>query len=148
VRTGITIDGLDGFLDEPVVAVLATIRSDGSVLLSPVWHEWRDGGFNVWVGGKDVKAEHLRRDPRATIVVAESRPPLRGVEVRTEARLIREDAVGTAIRIGGRYIGQERADSYVRSFSDDQLTVRLVPGTLRIWDFADEYGGGKFAEPT
>ena len=50
-----------------------------------------------------------------------------GVEVRTEAQLICEDAVGTAIRIGGRYIGQERADSYVRSFSDDQLKVRLVP---------------------
>jgi PPOX class probable F420-dependent enzyme len=148
VRTGITIEDLDGFLDEPVVAVLATIRSDGSVLLSPVWHEWRDGGFNVWVGGKDVKAEHLRRDPRATIVVAESGPPLRGVEVRTEAQLIREDAVGTAIRIGGRYIDQERADSYVRSFSDDQLTVRLVPGTLRVWDFADEYGRERFAEPT
>ena len=148
MRTGITIEDLDGFLDEPMVAVLATIRSDGSVLLSPVWHEWRDGGFNVWVGGKDVKAEHLRRDPRATIVVAESRPPLRGVEVRTEAQLIREDAVATAIRIGGRYIGQERADSYVRSFSDDQLTVRLLPGALRVWDFADEYGRGQFVDPT
>ena len=144
MRTNLTIEDLQGFLDEPVVAVLATIRADGSVLLSPVWHEWRDGGFNVWVGRTDVKAEHLRRDPRATIVVAESAPPLRGVEVRTEASLIREDAVETAIRIGARYIGPERADAYVRSFSSDQLTVRLVPGTLRAWDFSDEYGGGQF----
>jgi hypothetical protein len=45
------------------VAVLATLRIDGSVLLSPVYHEWRDGGFNVWVEQQNVKARHLRRDP-------------------------------------------------------------------------------------
>lgn len=36
-------------LDKPLVAVLATLRTDGTVLLSPVYHEWRDGGFNIWV---------------------------------------------------------------------------------------------------
>ena len=82
MRTDLRVEELDGFLDEPLVAVLATLRKDGSVLLSPVWHEWRDGGFNVWTGADDVKARHLQRDPRASILVAESRHPLRGVEVR------------------------------------------------------------------
>ena len=62
--------------------MLATLRTDGTVLLSPVYHEWRDGGFNIWVEQQNVKARHLRRDPRATILVAESDPPLRAVEVR------------------------------------------------------------------
>ncbi len=62
-------DQLQAFLDRPLVATLATIRKDGSVLLSPVWHEWRDGGFNIIVGTGDVKARHLARDPRASVAV-------------------------------------------------------------------------------
>jgi hypothetical protein len=35
---------LGDLLEQPLVAVLATYRADGTALLSPVWHEWRDGG--------------------------------------------------------------------------------------------------------
>jgi PPOX class probable F420-dependent enzyme len=138
VRTNISIDDLGGFLEEPLVAVLATLRKDGSVLLSPVWHEWRDGGFNVWVGTDDVKARHLRRDSRASILVAESENPLRGVEVRGVARIIEEGARETAVRIASRYLGPERGPAYVRSLGSDDVTIRVEPGVLRVWDFADE----------
>jgi PPOX class probable F420-dependent enzyme len=137
MRTGLAIEELDGFLGEAVVAVLATHRRDGSVLLSPVWHEWRDGGFNVWVGRDDVKANHVRRDPRATIVVAESRYPMRAVEVRGEARIVEEDAEETAIRIASRYVGPENGRDYVLRWSDP-VTFRLEPGELRTWDYRDE----------
>jgi PPOX class probable F420-dependent enzyme len=139
VRTDLTLEDLGGFLDEPRVAVLATLRRDGSVLLSPVWHEWRDGGFNVWIGVDDVKVRHLRHDPRATIVVAESEPPLRGVEVRTTAVFIEEGVSEAAVRIAARYIGEERAVAYVESLGGDDVIVRLTPGNIRIWDFADDY---------
>jgi len=139
MRTGLTVEDLGSFLDEPLVAVLATLREDGSVLLSPVWHEWRDGGFNVWVGTQDVKARHLRRDPRATIVVAESQTPLRGVEVRTTARFVDAGAFETAARIAARYIGEEEGAAYVESMGGEDVIVRLEPGELRLWDFADEY---------
>jgi PPOX class probable F420-dependent enzyme len=139
VRTGLTIEDLDGFLDEPRVAVLATLRKDGSVLLSPVWHEWRDGGFNVWTGENDVKARHLRRDPRASILVAESQLPLRGVEVRGDARIVEEGAFETAVRIASRYLGSERGAAYVGTTGGNHVTVRLEPGELRAWDFRDEH---------
>ncbi len=90
MRTNLALGDLGDLLDEPLVAVLATLRADGSVLLSPVYHEWRDGGFNVWVEEQNVKARHLRRDPRATILVAESEPPLRAIEVRGLARFIEQ----------------------------------------------------------
>ena len=138
MRTNLTLDDIGGLLDEPLVAVLATLRSDGSVLLSPVWHEWRDGGFNLWLSADDVKSRHLRRDPRATIVVAESVDPLRGVELRTEARLLPADDLADAIRIATRYVGPEKGDEYVRGAGYDSVIGRLEPGHLRIWDFADE----------
>ena len=88
MRTNLSVEDLGTFLDEPRVAVLATLRVDGTVLLSPVYHEWREGAFNVVIETQNVKARHLRRDPRATIVVAESDPPLRGVEVRGSAQCV------------------------------------------------------------
>ena len=141
MRTDLTIEDLDGFLEEPVVAVLATLRRDGSVLLSPVWHEWRDGGFNVWSGPNDVKTRHLRRDPRVSIVAAESTHPLRGVEVRGTAEIVSEDGFETAVRIASRYLGPVKGGAYVRKVGGNDITIRLEPGELRVWDFADEEEG-------
>jgi PPOX class probable F420-dependent enzyme len=115
--------------------VLATYRCDGGVLLSPVWHRWRDGGFDVATGGDNVKVRHLRRDPRASIVVYEHGPPYRGIEVRGEARL---EPAGDAVRwIASRYLGERDGTAYADSAGDDTL-IRLEPGRLRAWDFADQ----------
>lgn len=139
MRTGLELKDLGGFLDEPRVAVLGTLRKDGSVQLSPVWHEWRDGGFNVWIGTDDVEARHLRRDPRLTVLVAGSEPPLKGVEVRGEARFVEQGVTATAVRIATRYVGREEAARYVETLAGEDVIVRLEPGELRVWDFADEY---------
>jgi PPOX class probable F420-dependent enzyme len=134
VRKNLGPDDLGDLLHRPFVAVLATYRRDGSVLLSPVWHEWRDGGFNVVTGGNDVKVRHLRRDARAGIVVYEHEPPYRGIEVRCEARL---EAAGEAVRrIATRYLGEVAGAEYEETAGDDTL-IRLEPGRLRAWDFAD-----------
>jgi PPOX class probable F420-dependent enzyme len=139
MRTGLDLKDLGGFLDEPRVAVLGTLRKDGSVQMSPVWHEWRDGGFNVWIGTDDIKARHLRRDPRLTILVAGSEPPLKGVEVRGEARFVQEAVTEAAVRIATRYVGHEEALRYTGALAGEDVIVRLEPGELRVWDFADEY---------
>jgi PPOX class probable F420-dependent enzyme len=138
MRRDLTMDDLGDLAELRLLAVLATYRRDGTVLLSPVWHEWRDGGFQVVTGSHDVKAAHLRRDPRASIVVCEHTPPYRGVEVRCHARLVTA-AVGDAVaRIASRYLGAEAGAAYAQSAADD-LLIRLQPGDLRAWDFADEY---------
>jgi PPOX class probable F420-dependent enzyme len=134
VRKHLRPEDLGDLLERPLVAVLATRRADGGVLLSPVWHQWRDGGFDVVTTPDDVKVEHLRRDPRANIVVYEHVPPYRGIEVRCEARL--EDAGDTARRIAIRYLGERDGATYADSAGDETL-IRLEPGRLRAWDFPD-----------
>jgi PPOX class probable F420-dependent enzyme len=138
VRKGLAIEELGDLVELPLLAVLATHRSDGSVMLSPVWHEWRDGGFNVVTRSSDGKVKHLRRDPRANIVVCEHSPPYRAVELRTEARLVTQDVEEATIRIASRYLGPEGAAAYAEAGGDD-LLVRLEPGDLRTWDFADDF---------
>ena len=140
MRTNLTVEDLGDLLDRPLVAVLATMRMDGTVLLSPVYHEWRDGGFNIWVEQQNVKARHLRRDPRATILVAESDPPLRAVEVRGRARLIEHGVSETALRIVSRYEGLEDAAADVEALRGADVIVRIEPGDIRAWDYADELG--------
>ena len=136
MRKHLTPDELGDLLARPLVAVLATYRRDGGVLLSPVWHEWRDDGFNVVTRSDDVKARHLARDPRASILVYEHEPPYRGLELRCDARLLPERAHEAAQRIAIRYLGEEKARAYAEEGEDD-LLIRLEPGTLRGWDFSD-----------
>lgn len=138
VRKGLKPEDLGDLLELPRVAVLATYRRDGTVLLSPVWHEWRDNGFNVMTGSTDVKAGHLRRDPRASIVVYEDDVPYRGIELRTEARLSVPADRAVIRRIATRYLGPEVGERYAEGGGDDVL-VRLEPGELRAWDFSDDY---------
>ena len=138
VRRDLAVADLGDLLQLQLVAVLATYRRDGGVLLSPVWHEWRDGGFDLVTGAGDVKVRHLRRDPRASLVVCEQGPPYRGVELRARARLVAEGAHDAARRLAVRYLGEEKGEAYLAGGGDDVL-IRLVPGELRAWDFADEY---------
>jgi PPOX class probable F420-dependent enzyme len=138
MRKNLAVDDLGNLVRLPLLAVLATYRRDGTVLLSPVWHEWRDGGFHVITRSRDVKAAHLRRDPRASIVLCEHTPPYRGVEVRCEVKLITEGANDAVRRIASRYLGDDAGAAYADNASDD-LLIRLQPGELRAWDFVDDF---------
>jgi PPOX class probable F420-dependent enzyme len=140
VRKGLRPDELGDLLELPRVAVLATYRRDGTALLSPVWHEWHDNGFNVVTGSGGVKAHHLRRDPRASIVVYEDGPPYRGLELRATARLSTPEDKSIIRRIATRYLGPEAGEQYAEATTGDDLLIRLEPGELRAWDFADDFG--------
>jgi PPOX class probable F420-dependent enzyme len=136
MRKGLAPEDLGDLLELPLLAVLATHRVDGTVLLSPVWHEWRDAGFDVVTNSGDGKVAHLRRDSRASIVVCDHSPPYRGIELRTTAQLISLDDDSVVRRIATHYLGAEEGARYAEGSGDD-LLIRLEPGEVRAWDFAD-----------
>jgi PPOX class probable F420-dependent enzyme len=140
VRKSLTIEELGDLLTRPLLAVLATRYADGTSLLSPVWHEWRDGGFTIVVFDDDAKARHIKRDPRVSVVVADNELPCAGIEVRAEAQIVpTEPDLAPLHRMAARYIGPVRGKAFIDSFDPaTQLTLRIVPGVLRTWDFADE----------
>lgn len=47
MRRQLHLADLGDLLEQPLNAILATYRPSGEVLLTPVWHEWQDGGFSV-----------------------------------------------------------------------------------------------------
>jgi PPOX class probable F420-dependent enzyme len=132
-----TIDELGDLLERPYCAVLSTHREDGSVLLSPVWHEWRDGGFNIGVPEGDIKVRHLERDPRASVVVFDHSWPGRGIEVSGVARITSDGREALSRRLSVRYLGATNGNAYADRVGPG-LVVRLEPGKVRAWDFVDE----------
>lgn len=139
MRKGVGVEGLGDLVELPICATLATYRKDGSALLSPVWHEWRDGGFNVVIEKGDVKARHIERDPRASIVLYESDPPYRGIELRGTPTLVEDGAFEAQRRIAVRYLGDEAGEAYAATPSGTEIILRLEPGDLRTWDFTEDF---------
>lgn len=138
MRRDLTPADLGDLLERPLLATLATRRIDDSILLSPVWHEWRDGAFLIAVEAGDGKLRHMTRDPRVTIIVAEAEPPYRGLEIRGTAEVEHLPYGATIRRIGRRYIGSA-ADRMWAEDDDSGIVLRIAPGALRAWDFADDY---------
>jgi PPOX class probable F420-dependent enzyme len=132
-----SIDELGDFLDLPYTAVLATHWADGTVLLSPVWHEWRDGGFNLGVPENDVKLRHIARDPNVTVIVYEQSWPSRSVEVRGIATVTREGQEELSRRLSVRYMGPVKGNQYADAVGSG-VVVRVEPGIIRAWDYVDE----------
>jgi PPOX class probable F420-dependent enzyme len=140
MRKNLKTEDLRDLLDGSTLAVLGTHMKDGHTLLSPVWHEYRDGGFTVVTLEDDVKLRHLKRNPMASVLVAEQRSPYRGIEIRGEATVSKPaDILDTIRRIAVRYLGEERGNTYTDTLEGVGLEeIRLEPGTLRAWDFKDE----------
>ena len=69
------MDDLGDLAGLRLLAVLGTYRRDGTVLLSPVWHEWREGGFGVVTSSRYLGLEaepRTRTEPTTTSSSASS----------------------------------------------------------------------------
>ncbi|NEB74087.1 PPOX class F420-dependent oxidoreductase [Streptomyces sp. SID14478] len=105
-------------------AKLSTVRADGSPHVAPVWFVL-DGDDIVFNTGRDtVKGRNLARDGRVALCVDDERPPFSFVTIQGRAELGEDPAalLDSATRIGGRYMGQERAEEFGRR--------NAVPGEL------------------
>ncbi len=129
---------MSDFLQGRFLAVLATVRQDGTPLLSPVWYEFQDGVFQLVVDLGDVKDRHLARDSRVTLVVAEQAFPYRGVEARGRAELTTDGASDATGRMARRYLSARAAASYLRKVQGAPgRLIRLRPEQVRAWDYLD-----------
>jgi PPOX class probable F420-dependent enzyme len=115
----------------PHTGKLATVRADGRPHLAPVWYDVDGDGTLVFnTGASTVKGRNLQRDPRASLCVDDERPPFSFVVVEGVAELSDDlaDVRVWAARIGGRYMGPERAEEYAaRNGVPGELVVRLRP---------------------
>jgi PPOX class probable F420-dependent enzyme len=137
MRTNLRPEDLGDLVDQPIIAVLATRRADDTVMLSPVWFEWQDGGIAVWAHGEtDGKVRHIRRDPRVSIVVANQEWPYKGIEIRGEAKISEDGFFDVVRRTGDRYLGSGAGERMATEMN--QGVVIRIEGNVRAWDYEDE----------
>jgi PPOX class probable F420-dependent enzyme len=111
------------FLDNPYVAVVTTLRSDGSPHSTIVWLEQANGevSFNTATGR--AKERHLANDPRVSLVVVDPQNPMQWIAISGTAELTSEDADPQIDRLAKKYLGQ---DEYPwRTPTEERIKVRV-----------------------
>ena len=128
------LDAVRSLLDAPSPAVLILYRPDGSALVSPVWYRVEGDDFEVVVAAGDGKLAYLSRDPRCVLVVFETTPPFRGVEVRGQAALGTEGVAEARLSIASRYLGADRGRQFAQQRGNRGFVLHLPAKDARVWD--------------
>lgn len=120
------------FLRSPVrPALLATVREDGTPHVVPVWYDVDDDDTILFNTGRDtVKGRTIRRTGRVALCVQDEAPPYAFVSIDGDASVSEDlpDVRAWAGRIGGRYMGADRAAEFgERNGVPGELLVRVTP---------------------
>lgn len=112
---------------------LAWVGKDGRPHVAPIWFvlDGDDLIFNTHESAGKAKA--LQRERQASLVVDDQAPPYSYVKV--DGAITFEDDLeqvkAAATKIGGRYMGPDRAEEFgVRNGTPGELLVRLTPTKL------------------
>jgi PPOX class probable F420-dependent enzyme len=111
-------------------AKLAVTRRDGSPHVAPVWVDI-DGDEIVFMTSADtIKGKSILRDGRVCLCFDDERPPFSFVTIAgvTSTSTDPEELLRWGTRIGGRYMGEERAEEYGRRNAvAPEMVVRVRP---------------------
>jgi PPOX class probable F420-dependent enzyme len=106
----------------------AVTTSSGHPHVTPIWFVL-DGDDLVFNTGADsLKGRALRRDPRIAVAVDDQAPPYSYVVIKGEAGISEDlgEMLHWATRIGGRYMGADRAEEFgERNAVPGELLVRV-----------------------
>jgi PPOX class probable F420-dependent enzyme len=121
--------------------MLGYVAADGRPLVAPVWFVVDNGELVFNTGRDTAKGRALARDSRVVICVDDPTPPYSFVQVQGIATTQddAEDLLEIATRIGGRYMGADRADEFGRRNAvPGELVVRVRPTKVNsAFDIAD-----------
>lgn len=112
---------------------LAVVRKDGSPHVVPIWFVL-DGDDVVFNTGEDtVKGRAIARDGRVSMCVDDEEPPYSYVQLNGRATISTDlqELRKYATLIGGRYMGEERAEEFgARNGVPGEMVVRFTPGRV------------------
>ena len=114
-------------------AKLATVRKDGRPHVVPLWFDLDDGTLVFTTWHTTIKAANMMRDGRICLCVDDETPPFAYIMIEGTASFVEDQEALTrwATRIGGRYMGSDRAEEYgKRNGVEGELLVRVTPARV------------------
>jgi PPOX class probable F420-dependent enzyme len=138
-------------LDARLIANLATVDPDGSIHLVAMWFLWDGEALLLPTDRRTRKARNLRRDPRATVMIDDSKGgfDLRGVTLVCAAEIVPLPAsLELNRRIHRKYVTEPGLElgPVQRYLATDDVTLRLRPVTIGSWDLRNTEQGRALAE--
>jgi PPOX class probable F420-dependent enzyme len=121
------------------IAKLATLRRDGSIHLVAMWFQWDGEALSIPTNGATQKVRNLERDPRATVMIDDSRGgfDLRGVMLAGRAEIVRGMEARDRNRpIHLKYVTEEglALEPVASYLATDDVTIVLRPERASTWD--------------
>ena len=100
----------DLLTDKVAFANLATVSSDGSPQVTPVWFDWHEGHLRVNSARGRVKDKNMERDPRVALSIMDPHNPYRHLQIRGRVVAITQEGADAHIdSLAKKYMGK---DSY------------------------------------
>lgn len=126
-------------LDARLIGVLATLEQDGGIHAVPLWFARHDDTVVLATGSASRKVHNLQRDPRATLVVHDSRPGFEvcGASIRGRVEILRGAAAEPVLdRVHRRYVsGDGLTLAVAREFlAGDDVALVLRAESAFTWD--------------
>jgi PPOX class probable F420-dependent enzyme len=138
-------------LSARLIASLATLNADGTAHVVAMWFLWDGAAIVSPTSRRTRKAKNLARDPRATVMIDDSRGgfDLRGLTIVGRAELVEPpESLELNREVHRKYVtDQGLALEPVRSYlSTDDVTVRVRPTKVSAWDLRNTAQGRALLE--
>jgi DNA-binding IclR family transcriptional regulator len=128
---------LDAFLSQALVASLSYLSDDGYPASVPLWYDWDGQAFWLVPSPGAEWAEYVRRNPRVSLAVSESTPPLRRVLARGPMLAVdaRDASLWRSVegRLAARYARLDAARVLEGRSGQPRVLLRLKPEHLIAW---------------
>jgi len=111
-------------------AKLAVVRADGSPHVVPVWVDLDGDDVVFTTSAETIKGRLILRDGRVSLCWDDERPPFAFLTIAGTAVTSTDpdELLHWAIRIGGRYMGADRAEEFGRRNAvPPEMVVRVTP---------------------
>jgi DNA-binding transcriptional ArsR family regulator len=128
---------LDAFLSQALVASLSYLSADGYPASVALWYDWDGEAFWLVPSPAAEWAEYVRRNPRVSLAVSESTPPLRRVLARGPILPVEDPDASqwrsVEGRLAARYARLDAARLLEGRPGQPRVLLRLVPERLIAW---------------
>jgi PPOX class probable F420-dependent enzyme len=138
-------------LEARLIANLATFDRDGSIHLVAMWFLWDGECLLSPTHRRTRKARNLQRDPRATVMIDDSKGgfDLRGVTLVCTADIVEAPASRELNRhVHLKYVTESglELEPVKRYLATDDVTLRLRPTKISSWDLRNTEQGRALLE--
>jgi pyridoxamine 5'-phosphate oxidase-like protein len=136
---GMSEDELRALLAKPLIARLATTAPDGSPYIIPCWFHFDGTRITTRLRQKSEAMQHILRDPRIALSIADDAPPYPRVQILGRARVlygpgpIVEPWLSIARENMRSYLGEDAVGYLDETVNRPRYVIEYAPERVISW---------------